>query len=123
MDELAVPAGLHQRILRSTIGTAKASAVKASWITEVGEWLRGLRLPVAMPQLAPVAMILAFAFLIFGDTVSADGTLTGVYQRSFELAGQTYQQSSAVWKGKSAVQTIDEEVVTDPTFVNGEEQK
>lgn len=102
MEELAVPAGLHERILNITIGTAQADAVKASWISQAGEWLRGLRWPIGIPQLAPVAMLLMFAFLMFSQTVSADGSLTGVYQKSFELAEQTYQQGADAWNGKPA---------------------
>ena len=103
MDELAVPEGLHERILQSTIGTAEAQEVKASWAARAGEWVRGLRFPIAVPQLAPVAMIIMFAFLVFSQTVSADGTLTSVYQKSFELAGQTYQQGADVLQGRETV--------------------
>jgi anti-sigma factor RsiW len=99
MDELAVPAGLHERILQLTIGTAQADEVRASWVARAGEWVRGLRWPIAVPQLAPIAMILAFAFLVFSQTVSADGSFTGVYQKGFELAEQTYQQSADAWNG------------------------
>ncbi|CAN5277677.1 hypothetical protein BH20ACI2_BH20ACI2_01270 [soil metagenome] len=123
MEELAVPAGLHERILQSTIGTAESKEVKASWIKEAGEWVRGLRFPVAVPQLAPVAMILAFAFLMFGETVSADGTISGIYQRSVELAGQTYQQSSAVWSGKPAEPVTAGDPIAGTTYINNEEQK
>ncbi len=123
MDELAVPAGLHDKILQSTIGTAESKQVKASWIKEAGEWLRDLSWPVAIPQLAPVAMILAFAFLMFGETVSADGTISGVYKRSFELAGQTYQQSSAVWKGTQAEPVAINEPITGTDHINNEERK
>ncbi len=101
MDEIAVPAGLHQRILNLTIGTAEAKAVRASRTSRAGEWVRGLRWPIAVPQLAPVAMMLMFAFLMFSQTVSADGSLAGVYQRSFELAEQTYQQGADAWNGKA----------------------
>jgi anti-sigma factor RsiW len=99
MDELAVPAGLHERILQSTIGTEQADEVRASWAARAGEWVRGLRWPIAVPQLAPIAMILAFAFLVFSQTVSADGGFTGVYQKGFELAEQTYEQSADAWNG------------------------
>ena len=37
-EELAVPFGLHDRILESTIGTAVAKEIKASWVSQVGEW-------------------------------------------------------------------------------------
>ncbi len=123
MDELAIPSGLHERILQSTIGTAESKEVKASWIKEAGEWIRGLKFPVSVPQLAPVAMILAFAFLMFGETVSADGTISGIYQRSVELAGQTYQQSSAVWSGKPSEPASVNDPVKGTTYINNEEQK
>jgi len=99
MDEIAVPAGLHERILNLTLGTAKVEELKASWISRAGEWVRGLGWPVGVPQMAPVAMMMLFAFFMFSETVSADGSLTGVYQESVELAKQTYQQGSDVWNG------------------------
>jgi hypothetical protein len=99
MDELPVPAGLHEKILRSTIGTTEAKAVKASWSAQFGEWIRGLSFPLPIPQLAPVAMILMFAFLIFGGSVSADNSPGTVYQKSFELAGQTYKQGADIVLG------------------------
>ena len=68
-------------------------------------------------------MILAFAFLMFGETVSADGTIAGIYQRSVELAGQTYQQSSAVWSGKPAEPVSSADPINGTTFVNDEEKK
>lgn len=102
LDELPVPAGLHSRILQQTIGTEKAGAVKASVSSQLGEWLRGFRFPISVPQLAPVAMMLLFAFLVFSQTVSADGTLAGVYTTGFELAEQTYQQGADAWNGPSS---------------------
>ena len=123
MDELAVPAGLHERILNLTSGSIQLEQEKSTWTKEAVEWIRGLRFPVAVPQLAPVAMILAFAFLMFGETVSADGTIAGIYQRSVELAGQTYQQSSAVWSGKPAEPVSSADPINGTTFVNDEEKK
>lgn len=102
MEELPLPAGLHDKILQSTLGTTKAKAVKASWTAQAAEWMRGFRLPISIPQLAPVAMIMLFAVLVFGPTVSADGSFSGVYQKSFELAEQTYKESTdAVLGGQS----------------------
>lgn len=118
MDELAVPERLHERILQSTIGTAQAEEVRASWASRAGEWVRGLKWPIAVPQLAPIAMILAFAFLVFSQTVSADGSLTGVYQKSFELAEQTYQQSADAWNGGvEQQQNVNQEPVGGTTYV------
>ncbi|MEO7658541.1 MAG: hypothetical protein ABIV48_02905, partial [Pyrinomonadaceae bacterium] len=77
MEELAVPAGLHDRIIKSTIGKAEAATVKDSWTTTVGDWWKGLSVPIPLPQFAPVAMTILFAFLMFSQTVSADGSLAG----------------------------------------------
>ncbi len=96
MDELMLPVGLHERILQMTLGTTEAQTVKSSWIAQAGElvraWLKPISLP--LPQLAPVAMILLFAVLVFSHVVPADASLTAVYQRSFEMAGQTYIQGA-----------------------------
>jgi len=99
MEELAVPEGLHESILNATIGTIQAEQVKASWTAQIGEWLRGLRFPIGVPQFAPVAMMLLFAFMVVSQTVSADGTLSGVYASSVELAEQTYHQSANALNG------------------------
>ena len=125
MDELAIPEGLHNKILQSTIGTAEAKAVKASWASQFGEMLRGLKFPISVPQFAPVAMMLIFAFLVFSKTVSADGTLSGIYQKSYELAGQTYQQSADAVFGeaeKPNMQKSNQKPI-DGKFVNDEENK
>jgi anti-sigma factor RsiW len=120
-EELAVPAGLHEKILESTLGTIQAGEVKAAWTARVAEWVRGLRFPIAVPQLAPVAMMLLFAFLLATQTVSADGTLTGVYSRSVELAEQTYQQSANALNGKPAdLNQTKQEPVTGTTYVDNE---
>lgn len=92
LHELPVPAGLHARILRETIGTEQAKAMKASAVSRFGEWVRGLQFPISVPQLAPVAMLVMFAFLVFSQTVSADGSIADVYSRSYALAEQTYKQ-------------------------------
>ncbi|MDH3494823.1 MAG: hypothetical protein OEM82_14810 [Acidobacteriota bacterium] len=94
VEELPVPFGLTERILESTIGTAKANSLRPSRISQAGEWLRGLRLPISAPQLAPVAVMLLFAVLVFSQT--GGNSIGGVYQKSFELAGKTYQQGADI---------------------------
>lgn len=123
MDELAVPSGLHDRILKATIGTIRAEAMRPKWTANVAEWVRGLRFPIPVPQLAPVAMILLFAFMLFSQSVSADGSFTNIYQKGFELAEQTYQQSANAWNGQPVSQSPDQEPVTGTTFVDQEEKK
>ena len=119
-EEFAIPFGLHDRILRSTIGTAVVMEIKASWASQVGEWARGLRFPIGLPQLAPVAMLALLAFMAFGPTVSADGSSSNVYQQGLELAEQTYKQSAEAWNGITPAQpqSSDLEPVTGTRFVD-----
>lgn len=117
LDELPVPAGLHQRILQSTIGTERASAAKASFTDRFREWIRGFSFPISVPQLAPVAMMMMFAFLVFSQTVSADGSLSDVYAKSFHLAEQTYEQGAAAWNGKQPESSQTQEPITGTTYV------
>ena len=99
-EELPVPFGLHERIMERTLGTVRARSAKASWSDRFQEWVRGFSFPISVPQLAPVAMMTVFAFLFVSQTVSADGSLSDVYAKSYQLAEQTYEQSSNVWNGK-----------------------
>lgn len=96
MDELPVPVGLNEKILEATIGMEKAQRLRPSRIAGAVEWIRGLSFPIPVPQLAPIALIVVFAAMIFSQTVSADGSIGGMYQKSFELAGQTYQQGATI---------------------------
>ena len=125
MDELEVPAGLQQRILNLTSGLGAPDKARPSLATRAGEWISGLRFPIGVPQLAPVAMMLTFAFLVFSQTVSADGTLAGVYQTGVELAEQTFQQGADAWNGKPV--EVDRAPKPDPitgtTDVSDEEKK
>jgi hypothetical protein len=122
LDEMPLPAGLHKRILKETLGTVEAKAVRASRASELVEWVRGLRFPIPIPQLAPVAMMLIFAFLIFSQTVSADGSLADVYQKSYQLAEQTYQQSAEVLEG-SKNESEKTDPVTGTRFTNNEDKR
>lgn len=124
MDELEVPAGLNQRIINLTSALGRPETAKASWAARAGEWVKGLRFP-GIPQLAPVAMMLTLAFLVFSQTVSADGTLSGVYTTGLELAEQTYQQSADAWNGKPVEvnQAPKQDPITGTTNVNNEENK
>ena len=96
LDELPVPAGLHSKILANTLGTEDAKVYKPSMVSRFGEWVRGIRFPISVPQLAPVAMMVIVAFLTFSQTVSADGSLSDVYSKGYQLARQTYQQGAQV---------------------------
>jgi len=119
MDELEMPEGLQDRILASTIGTASIRIAKQSFGSQAAEWVRGLRFPLPIPQLAPVAMLLLIAFLAFSQVVSAD---TNFYQQSIELAEQTYKQSADAWtrNAKEINQAPDQQQPVNGTYVNEE---
>jgi hypothetical protein len=120
MEELPTPAGLHAKILQATIGTTEADAVKASWTLQAMEWIRGLNFPIPIPQLAPVAMILLFAVLIFSQSISADSSIGGIYEKSFEMAGQTYQQGANIMLGEKVIELKSNQEPIRGTYVNDE---
>jgi len=123
MDELEVPAGLNQRIINLTSGLGKPETAKISWGERASEWIKGIRLPIPIPQIASVATMMLFAFLVFSQTVSADGTLAGVYVQSVQLAEQTFQQSADALNGKPVtVNQPNQEPITGTTTVNNEEK-
>ena len=118
LEELPLPEGLNQRILQLTSGAEKTRVKKASLSERFGEWISGIRIPVPIPQLAPVAMMLLFAFLFVSQTVSADGSLSDVYNKSFLLAEQTFQQGADAWNGKTVGPQRKMEPVNGTTFVD-----
>ena len=123
MEELPMPAGLHQKILQATIGTTEAEAVKPYWTSQIMEWMRGLSFPIPMPQLAPVAMIMLFAVLIFSQSVSADSSISGVYEKSIEMAGQTYKQGADIMLGEKVIELKSNQEPIKGTFIKDEESK
>lgn len=108
-EELPVPAGLHERILQATLGTAQAQEVKMSVWTRLQQQIENafkpLFSPLLTPQFASVAMMFLMAFVVFTNVAATDGSngsISGVYQRGIGLAVQTYQQSAdAVESGLS----------------------
>jgi hypothetical protein len=123
MEELPMPAGLHDKILQATLGTTEPEKVKSSLVSQVQEWIRGLRLPISVPQLAPVAMMLLIVALIFSQTAMTDGS--NVYAKSIELAGQTYQQGAGIVLGEQKIETNQQNPNQEPvqgTYVNREEK-
>jgi anti-sigma factor RsiW len=94
-EERPVPAGLHDRILQATLGTTEAELVQAPYGARIAAWMRGLLDPLMSPQLATVAMMLLVAVLVLTNTVSADGSISGMYRASVRLAEQTYSQGAS----------------------------
>ena len=122
LDELELPAGLNQRILDATLGDTSVAA-KVSVAARVRDWLNGLQLPVSVPQLAPVAMMLVFAVLVFTQTVSSDGSIAGIYSKSYELAEETYRQGAVAMSGGAQDESAPGDPVTGTRFASEESGK
>ena len=93
-EELPVPAGLEARILHSTIGNVISREVRAPFGARLIEWVRGALDPIVSPQLASVATMLLASVFVLTNTVSADGTISGVYTASLQLAERTANSAS-----------------------------
>jgi len=117
IDELPLPAGLHERIMQQTIGSERSTVVRIPRFRKFAEWASGLRFPISVPQLAPVAFMLLFAFLVFSQTVSADGSFADVYTKSVELAEQTYKQGADAIRGTESPQSQATDPVTGTNYV------
>lgn len=89
-EEKPLPVGLNERILQATLGTLSAKEVRAPLSARLASWLRSLLDPIVSPQLATVATMLLVAVFVLANTVSADGSISGVYQASLRLAEQSY---------------------------------
>jgi predicted anti-sigma-YlaC factor YlaD len=90
--ENPVPIGLHERILQSTLGTVHAENIKAPLGARIAEWLRSILDPIVSPQYATVASMLLVAVIVMTNTISADGSIGGMYRSTVKLAEQAYEQ-------------------------------
>lgn len=100
-EEMPVPVGLHEKILQATLGTTEAEEVRAPLSARLVSWLRDLLDPIVSPQFATVATMLLVAVLVLTSTVSADGSIGGMYSASVRLAERTYAHgaNTAVTEG------------------------
>jgi hypothetical protein len=90
-EPLEVPFGLHQKVLKSTLGTVNAAEKQSPMVTRLAERLRLLLDPIVAPQFAAVATMILIAVLVLTSTVSSDGSIGGMYRASVRLAEQTYK--------------------------------
>ena len=88
-EERPIPVGLNERILQATLGTVVPEEVRAPWTSRAASVLRAWLDPIMSPQLATVATMLLVAILVLTSTVSADGSISGVYNAGVQLAEQT----------------------------------
>jgi anti-sigma factor RsiW len=93
-EEKPLPAGLHERILLATSGSRMSEEIRASFGERLASWLRVFLDPIVSPQLATVATMLLMAVFVLTNTVSADGSISGVYSASMRLAEQSYASGS-----------------------------
>jgi anti-sigma factor RsiW len=93
-EEKPLPAGLHERILLATSGSRISHEIRAPFGERLASWLRGWLDPIVSPQLATVATMLLVAVFVLTNTVSADGSIGGVYSASLKLAEQSYAAGS-----------------------------
>lgn len=93
-EEQPLPDGLVENILQATLGTSAAQEVKAPLHSRAASWLRLWLDPIVSPQLATVATMLLVAVFVLTNTVSADGSISGMYHASLQLAEQTSGSSN-----------------------------
>ncbi len=93
-EELAIPAGLHARILQATLGTTAASEVRAPFAARLAEWMRSWLDAIVAPQFATVATMVLIAVLVGTTTLSDDGSIGGMYRASVRFATQTYERGA-----------------------------
>jgi len=77
------------------LGTVVPHEVKAPWTSRAASWLRLWLDPIVSPQLASVATMLLVSILVLTNTVSADGSISGVYNAGVQLAERTSGQSNS----------------------------
>jgi hypothetical protein len=92
-EEQPLPEGLNERILQATLGTVTPQEIKAPWTVRAASRFRLWLDLVISPQLVTVAMMLLMAILVLTSTVSADGSISGVYDAGLQLAERTGAQS------------------------------
>ena len=92
-EEQPLPEGLNARILQATLGTTTPEEIKAPWTVRAASEFRLWLDAIISPQLATVAMMILVAILVLTSTVSADGSISGVYDAGLQLAERTGAQS------------------------------
>ncbi|HEY3581512.1 MAG TPA: hypothetical protein VGK82_13240 [Pyrinomonadaceae bacterium] len=113
-EEKPLPAGLHERILQATLGTATPQEVKAPWTARAASRFRLWLDPIISPQLVSVATMILVAVLVLTNTVSADGSIGGVYDAGLALAEKTGAQSQILPESLKNVDTNREQTPPPP---------
>ena len=98
-EEQPLPQGLNERILQATLGTVSPVDIKAPWTSRLASWLRSLLDPIVSPQFATVATMLLVAVMVLTNTVSADGSISGVYRAGLQLVDRKGATSKQIRTG------------------------
>src|SRR5215213_1820034 len=128
-EERSLPVGLHEKILQATLGTTDAEGVRAPLAARVAARLRLWLDPIVSPQLATVATMLLVCVLVLTSTVSADGSISGMYRAGIKLAERTYSGATEEEGPRHAAPSPDnlhnlsEGVTTDLSVRLGSKQK
>jgi anti-sigma factor RsiW len=93
-EEKPLPAGLHERILLATSASQISQQIRATFGERFASWMRKWLDPIVSPQLATVATMLLVAVFVLANTVSADGSISGVLSASMHLAEQSHASGS-----------------------------
>jgi anti-sigma factor RsiW len=96
-EEKPLPAGLNERILQATLGTVTPQEIKAPWTSRAASRFRSWLDPIISPQLATVATMILAATVVLTNTVSADGSIGGVYAAGLQLAEKTGAKAITVY--------------------------
>ena len=122
-EEKPVPAGLNERILQATLGTVTPQEIKAPWRSRAASRFRSLLDPIISPQLATVATMLLAAVLVLSSTVSADGSIGGVYDAGLQLAERTSGNTQAFSGGGGSPATSEQNVPPPPAQKQSADQQ
>lgn len=128
-EERPLPVGLHEKILQATLGTTDAEEVRAPLAARVAARLRLWLDPIVSPQLATVATMLLVCVLVLTSTVSADGSISGMYRAGIKLAERTYSGTTEeegqrpMPPGPDNLHNLSEGVTTDLSVRLGSKQK
>jgi hypothetical protein len=91
--------------LQATLGTVTPQEIKAPWTSRAASRFRQWLDPIISPQLATVATMLLAATVVLTNTVSADGSIGGVYAAGLQLAERTAQSAAVIEGQKQQEQT------------------
>jgi hypothetical protein len=122
-EERPLPAGLNERILQATLGTLTPQEIKAPWRARAASRFRLWLDPIISPQLATVATMLLAATLVLTNTVSADGSIGGVYDAGLLLAERTAGQSKSTTDHSQPIIDQEQKPVAPPAQKHGTDQQ